>query len=472
MIGEAANFRDSEGATNNQLAKWTRDQLVQLAGSIRRIVTVRDLATAHGLDYSVSGNHPCPACRHVSSSKLTLALYDGASRWHCFHCNTGGDVIDYEAHATGISKGRAIASIAARLRLTPAADSLAFAVARLREISKADQGDSLDVDAAAEEWYRRAVREFADGQSFRVSDVLLQYPEVIPAAAWQIAVAKIASGSTLVGHDTSSLIKFADGSWSKSYLENQVLRSGSSGCHNAAAFSYWNSRRLHDHPGAIESLCRETNLLYRNPLLPLVGLAVPKCIHTSRLVLPIFSAAGYIVAAWSRKLDSAPGPKWIGPKNTGVYNKSCVFASREDALGLVSIGRVPMLVEGIGDALTLEVFEHGRFMRYPAATRYVPMAMLGARLHRRQARLLRKCKAWAAVVVTDGDSTGDEGSRQTADMLRSNLILPVVVRLPRGKDPDEMPEAVLAAADRAMARLAAQPSQTNWAAEAAAKLRE
>lgn len=117
----------------------------RVAGLIKQRLDIVKAAIAYGFDYSRKEvNHPCPACSKTSKSRATLHLYD--DRWHCFSCAVGGDVIDYIAHAEGFAKGKAIASLAARLGITDDSDGdvIDDAIDRFRTIIEDRKQASYD----------------------------------------------------------------------------------------------------------------------------------------------------------------------------------------------------------------------------------------------------------------------------------------------------------------------------------------
>lgn len=90
-------------------------ELAMLAQRIKADVSVAEAASWFGFEYVRATGNPCPGCQAVSVSKATLALYDDATRWHCFHCDTGGDVIDWVSLRLKRRKGEVIEELAARL---------------------------------------------------------------------------------------------------------------------------------------------------------------------------------------------------------------------------------------------------------------------------------------------------------------------------------------------------------------------
>jgi hypothetical protein len=95
----------------------TKSKMKRMASLIKQRITVPELAGVYGYDYREDERNPCPNCEQVSTSGKTLALFDEGTRWHCFHCDEGGDVISWLALREDVYPSDAIESLAHRLGL-------------------------------------------------------------------------------------------------------------------------------------------------------------------------------------------------------------------------------------------------------------------------------------------------------------------------------------------------------------------
>lgn len=68
---------------------------------IRRRISCLDIAPGYGYHPNSGGFIPCPFHRETEGS---CKLYPGDGGYHCFGCGAHGDVIDFAAKATGLSR--------------------------------------------------------------------------------------------------------------------------------------------------------------------------------------------------------------------------------------------------------------------------------------------------------------------------------------------------------------------------------
>ena len=64
-----------------------------LAGQIKRMLTMREVVEFYGFHPDRRGFIQCPF--HEGDHHASLKIYDEGRGWHCFGCNTGGTVIDF-----------------------------------------------------------------------------------------------------------------------------------------------------------------------------------------------------------------------------------------------------------------------------------------------------------------------------------------------------------------------------------------
>lgn len=142
----------------------------------------------------------------------------------------------------------------------------------------------------------------------------------------------------------------------------------------------------------------------------------------NRLMFPIFSLSGRVIAFGGRVLDDSE-PKYLNSPETPVYRKGAMLYGLYQARAYLREG-LPILVEGNFDLLSL--VENGINN---------VVAPLGTALTPDQAALLRRYNS-RVLLLFDGDSAGRAACRRSIDPLLRADIEPLVVQLPDGEDPD------------------------------------
>jgi DNA primase len=147
----------------------------------------------------------------------------------------------------------------------------------------------------------------------------------------------------------------------------------------------------------------------------------------SRLVFPIFSLSGKVIAFTARVLDDKE-PKYLNSPETPLFRKGAMLFGLFQARAYLRES-VPILVEGNFDLLSL----------VDAGLNQV-VAPLGTALTQDQAGLLRRYNG-KVVLLFDGDSAGRKACyRSIEPMLRAD-VEPLVALLPDGTDPDSFVRA-------------------------------
>ncbi len=168
-----------------------------------------------------------------------------------------------------------------------------------------------------------------------------------------------------------------------------------------------------------------------HPYLATRGIEPPTAVHfgvgfyagpgllSGRLVIPIHNAQGELVAYGGRSLNAAP-PRYQFPpgfrKSEVLFNFHRAAASGDPAV---------VVVEGFFDCLKV----------YQSGIRSV-VALMGAVLHRLPERALTE-HFRQVVLMLDGDATGRDASRITADRLGRHCAVRVV-ELPANVQPDQL----------------------------------
>lgn len=143
--------------------------------------------------------------------------------------------------------------------------------------------------------------------------------------------------------------------------------------------------------------------------------------------IPVRKHTGELVGVVRRNVDNAYASKYMYPK--GFNRKHLLFGSwmvpqsDEDFL---------VLTEGSLDAVA--VWDAG----FPA------VAQFGSTLAKEQVDLLRKMGVWKIVLFYDHDKAGVKARKQAVEVLRDFMVYTVRYKKSDGKDPGEMPSALVA----------------------------
>jgi DNA primase len=152
--------------------------------------------------------------------------------------------------------------------------------------------------------------------------------------------------------------------------------------------------------------------------------------NRGRLIFPVIDQFGEVVTFSGRTLEKNPeGQKYLHSYNTPVFEKSkTIYAVNE--LQKLKRGRnkieYVILCEGQMDVIALH-----------AAGFNTAVASLGTSLTAAQARQIRNFSD-KVYVSYDGDAAGQKATLRSLDILESVGLTVNVVRLPAGKDPDDV----------------------------------
>ena len=141
-----------------------------------------------------------------------------------------------------------------------------------------------------------------------------------------------------------------------------------------------------------------------------------------RLMFPIFSLSGKVIAFSGRVLDDSE-PKYLNSPETVLFRKGDNLYGVFQAKGYIR-EQAPILVEGNLDMLSL----------VDAGINNV-VAPLGTALTPFQAQLLRRYNA-RITVCFDGDNAGRKACRRGIEILLGAGLEPQIALLPQGADPD------------------------------------
>lgn len=149
-----------------------------------------------------------------------------------------------------------------------------------------------------------------------------------------------------------------------------------------------------------------------------------------RLVFPIESTSGRVIAFGGRQLDdSRKGGKYLNSPETPVYHKSNVLYGLSRARNEIRSSQTALVTEGYMDVLALAAAGMGN-----------AVAVLGTALTREHATLLKRY-ARRVLLLFDSDRAGLKATFRAGDALLSEGLHPAVVSFPDGEDPDSIVRA-------------------------------
>jgi len=143
-----------------------------------------------------------------------------------------------------------------------------------------------------------------------------------------------------------------------------------------------------------------------------------------RLMIPIRSVSGKVVAFGGRVLPGDDSPKYVNSPETEVYKKGRILYGMDVSKGEIRSRNEAVVVEGYFDLITL----------FKAGIRNV-VAVSGTGFTNDQAALLARF-CGRVVLLFDSDSAGIRAAFRACGVLYNSGLEPGLVRLPKGFDPD------------------------------------
>jgi len=144
----------------------------------------------------------------------------------------------------------------------------------------------------------------------------------------------------------------------------------------------------------------------------------------NRLMFPICNVEGKVIGFGGRRVNEEDEPKYINSPESDIYQKRKSFYGINKSKDHIRREDRAILVEGYTDFLSL----------YSSGIKNV-VATLGTSLTREHVSLLRRYTK-NVVVLFDSDESGRKAAKKSLDVLLSEGLLPHIVPLPPGKDPD------------------------------------
>lgn len=150
----------------------------------------------------------------------------------------------------------------------------------------------------------------------------------------------------------------------------------------------------------------------------------PYDVFRGRLMFPIFSTSGKVIAFGGRIMEKDGGPKYINSPQTKVYNKSEVIYGIHLAKNEIRKADQAILVEGYMDVISM--WQHD--VKNVVATS-------GTSVTDGQMRLLRNYSE-NMLMVYDADNAGQNAMIRGLDVALSQGLSVQLMHLPEGEDPD------------------------------------
>ena len=144
----------------------------------------------------------------------------------------------------------------------------------------------------------------------------------------------------------------------------------------------------------------------------------------NRIIFPIRNVEGKVIGFGGRRIKESDEPKYINSPESEIYHKRKNFYGLDRSKDHIRKNKRAIIVEGYTDFLSL----------YSAGIKNV-VATLGTSLTRDHVVTLRRYTD-RIVVVFDGDESGVKAAVRSLDIFLEEGLLPSVVLLPEGNDPD------------------------------------
>lgn len=143
----------------------------------------------------------------------------------------------------------------------------------------------------------------------------------------------------------------------------------------------------------------------------------------NRLIFPIFSPAGEVIAFGGRALAAEEQAKYLNSPDTALFDKSAQLYALNWSRQAIATANTAIVVEGYLDALMPLQFGVGNVV-----------ATMGTALTDRHVRLLSRY-ATEAVLVFDADTAGSAAAERALEIFLAQQVHVRVATVPEGKDP-------------------------------------
>ena len=148
-------------------------------------------------------------------------------------------------------------------------------------------------------------------------------------------------------------------------------------------------------------------------------------IYYNRIMFPLYNLIGQVVGFSGRIYDSSDTSKYINTKETEIFKKGELLYNYHRSKNICRQKNVVIVMEGFMDVI--RAFTIG-------VTNTV--ATMGTAVTKKQALLIKKM-ARDIILCFDGDDAGAKATMACAELFNEIGVIPKIVRLEEGLDPDE-----------------------------------
>jgi len=148
-------------------------------------------------------------------------------------------------------------------------------------------------------------------------------------------------------------------------------------------------------------------------------------VFLDRIMFPIHDLNGRLIAYSGRIIEEKEDSKYINTKETIIFKKSEILYNFHRVRELMRKNKTLILLEGFMDVISLYLqgIENA-------------VATMGTAFTIQQARLIKKLTN-QVIILYDGDDAGERATLATIEEMRKVGIIPKIVRLSDGLDPED-----------------------------------
>ncbi|TCK06289.1 DNA primase [Phorcysia thermohydrogeniphila] len=146
-----------------------------------------------------------------------------------------------------------------------------------------------------------------------------------------------------------------------------------------------------------------------------------------RLIIPIFSHSGKVIAFAGRTLKSDSSlPKYVNSPESSIFKKNSTLYGFYQSRETILKEKKAIIVEGYFDVISLH--------QIGVKNAVAPM---GTSLTENHAKIIKRYTE-SPILMFDGDSAGRKATIRSAGLFLQRGVEPLVVQLPESEDPDSM----------------------------------
>jgi len=317
-----------------------------------------------------SGNNFMGLCPFHSEKTPSFTVSPAREIFHCFGCGVGGNVFSFVMKIEGLSFPEAVKTLARKAGIEIEERQLTPAEKRTQD----ERQEFLRISARISEYYRTTLEQSPEAKAAR------EYLEKRNVKGEIVGLYALGYASTR----RDGLVSF---------LRNQ---------------------------GVDLDVAQKLGVIRKND-------GGWYDLFRSRLIFPIRSPKGEIIAFAGRVLDGAL-PKYINSPESSLYHKSSVLFGFDLALPTIRTEKSVIIVEGYFDHLAL----------YRAGVRNVA-ATCGTALTADHAALIKR-HANKVFLLFDSDAAGRKATMRSMELFLEHKLPTYVISLPQGDDPDSFLE--------------------------------